>query len=342
MTAAKMSPATSFRPLSSLVAVLSLLGVAQPAMAEDRDPAAAEVLFREGKELMTNGHFEQACPKLAESYRLDPATGALLATALCYERAGRTASAWAAYTDAAARAKSDGAVAREQSARAKAAELEPKLDRLVVSVAGAAPSGLVVTRDGTVLGEAEWGTPIPVDPGSHVVAANAAGKVGFRAVVSVRGAVTQRVSIPELADLPPPDSASAPPAETAAPAAPSPSVAPGFWTPLRVTGTITTAVGVAAVAVGAVFGARALSRNADSNKNGHCKENDDCDAVGTRLRNEARNAGDVATLAMVSGLALAAGGVALFAVGAPADPALELWVTPPVVGRGELVFRALF
>src|SRR5689334_1948856 len=115
MTDASFSLPATFRPFLAAAAALGLLATTGHALAQDRDPAAAEALFREGKQLMADGAFERACPKLAESYRLDPATGALLATALCYERANKLASAWVAYTDAAARAKTEGALDREQS-----------------------------------------------------------------------------------------------------------------------------------------------------------------------------------------------------------------------------------
>lgn len=119
-----MLVASPFRTLGSRVLAGALvLALPFGAHAAEADSASAEALFREGKRLMDAGRYPEACPKLAESYRLDPATGALLATALCYERAGRLASAWAAYTEAAARAKQEGSVDREEIARDKAAEL---------------------------------------------------------------------------------------------------------------------------------------------------------------------------------------------------------------------------
>src|SRR5262245_52435554 len=71
------------------------------------DAALAEELFRAAKALMTEGRNVEACPKLAESYRLDPAGGTLLTLALCHETTGRTASAWADFTNAIALAKRD-------------------------------------------------------------------------------------------------------------------------------------------------------------------------------------------------------------------------------------------
>jgi hypothetical protein len=118
-----------------------------------------------------------ACPKLAESYRLDPGTGALLASALCYERAGKTASAWDAYSETADRAKREGNLEREKAARAKMGELEAKLSKLIVRfAAGAEARSVEVTRDGVVLSASLQGVALPIDPGEHVVEARGPGR----------------------------------------------------------------------------------------------------------------------------------------------------------------------
>ena len=75
------------------------------------DVALSEALFREGKTLLQEGKFDQACPKLAESHRLDPAGGTLVTLGLCYEGAGKTASAWVVFGDALVACQEAGMVA---------------------------------------------------------------------------------------------------------------------------------------------------------------------------------------------------------------------------------------
>src|SRR3954470_3724696 len=98
------------------------------------DVATAEALFREGRALMDAGNFQAACPKLAESFEQDPGTGTLLALAICRERDGQLASAWASYGQVASRSKREGRADREQAARDAMQALEPRLSHLTITV----------------------------------------------------------------------------------------------------------------------------------------------------------------------------------------------------------------
>jgi tetratricopeptide (TPR) repeat protein len=78
--------------------------------------AAAEALFQEARKAMSEGKYADACPKLEESQRLDPADGTLLNLATCYEHLGDTAKACTTFAAAlkSLRAKSPVAVPREK------------------------------------------------------------------------------------------------------------------------------------------------------------------------------------------------------------------------------------
>src|SRR6185503_16570996 len=105
----------------------------------------AEALFEEGRKLLAAGEVRAACPKFAESYRLDTALGALLNLSTCHEREGRTATAWSEFRQAETEAASLRDEARRKLAADHAAALEPKLARLVVS-APRRPAKVVVER----------------------------------------------------------------------------------------------------------------------------------------------------------------------------------------------------
>ena len=305
--------------------------------AQQRDPAAAEVLFREGKKLLNEGKLDQACPKLAESYALDPATGSLLATALCYERAGKLASAWAAYTEAAARAKQEGRSDREQSARSSAERLEPRLSRLTVEVDPELDASAVsVTRDGVPLRAAVWGTPIPVDAGTHRIRATMPGKTAFEENVEAKDGEQQRVVVTFSGG----DAGAAPaPAESGIAAGGESDVTAdagtSSWTPLRTTGVVIGAFGVGGLVAGGVFGLRAMSLKDESNEKG-CDAQSRCSPEGTSIRLDARSAGDLATIATIAGTALVAAGVTLFVLGAPEEASVGVFVGPSSGGlRGR-------
>lgn len=143
------------------------------------DRVTSQVLFERGRELFIERHFAEACPILAESQRLAPGIGVLLHLGACFEKLGKFASAWAAFQEAADRARAEGDSERESMARARAAELRDKLSYMTLRLhqAGSAdmasptnlPSGVQVERDGNVVSTAALELEEPVDPGHHII-----------------------------------------------------------------------------------------------------------------------------------------------------------------------------
>src|SRR5260221_8706952 len=139
--------------------------------------ALAEALYQKGRQLMAEGKYAEACPKFAESYRLDAATGTLLNLAACHESEKKLATAWAEFSEAAASARRDHRDDRVKFAEEHLAAIEPKLSRLTVTVApNAEVPQLKLQVDGAVVLAAARGVPAPVDPGEHVVEAHAPGR----------------------------------------------------------------------------------------------------------------------------------------------------------------------
>jgi tetratricopeptide (TPR) repeat protein len=151
--------------------------MAAGAAAETADLAAADALLREGKALLERKQLAEACPKLAESNRLYPAAGTLLALGTCHEAEGKTASAWAEYDEAANHAREEALPEIEKAARARRDAIAARLSSLsiVPSRLAAAAVGLYVQRDRVFVDAAALRAAVPVDPGEHRVEASAPG-----------------------------------------------------------------------------------------------------------------------------------------------------------------------
>jgi len=333
------------RLVASGLVVAALVSAGHAAYAQGPSPedaALAQSLFDEARHLMIADRFAEACPKLAESHRLDPALGTLLNLAVCNERLGKTASAWAEYRDAESVAKREGRLERVTYAREHAAQLEPRLSHLlIVRAEGNADRGVEVRLDGVAVGEPALGSAIPVDPGAHRVEARAAQKKPWSIEVTVGDrAETKSVAIPALEDAPLP-----PPAVIQGPAPGEPAAIANPATPLhegepradrRADRTLFYAVGtagMASLAFGAVAGMQAMVRWNDRTK---LCTGDTCPQTGLDADADARSW----ALASDIGLAVGAVGVGAAAVlfwtskAAEGPPTGAVHVAPTVSSRG--------
>jgi hypothetical protein len=294
-------------PFSTWIWTLSVLGLllASSARADEAaDKAAAEALFDEGRRLMAAGDFAHACPKLEASQKLDPGVGTMLNLADCYERSGKTASAWAQFREAISAAHKAGSLEREEIARSRAHELEAKLSYLMVETWKG--QSVRVSRDGEALDAAVLGTAIPVDPGSHVISASAAGKRSWSTTVAV-GTSADRVSV-SVPILPDDGAGGATTvAGTASAASPADVGAPSSTQ--RMIAIAVGAVGVVGLGIGTVFGLKAASQWSDAQA--HCTTSS-CGADATRLKDDAKSSATISTVAFAVGLAGIAGGLTLF------------------------------
>jgi hypothetical protein len=236
-------------PYPALILGLSVLGWAIPAAAQDSNAALAESLFREGKHLSAAHKYAEACPKFAGSYKLDPGLGTLLNLATCHEAEGKTASAWAEFSEASSRARRDADNDRAQLAEEHVRSLEPKLAHISIALApGPALAGLVIKFDGRELSSAALGVQIPVDPGQHQVEATAPGKQGYALGVEAPGpAGSTTVTVPRLQDVP---GATAPVAAVPHAASTNPEAQPAAATAPAASGASHTAVIASGVATG--------------------------------------------------------------------------------------------
>ncbi|HET9955800.1 MAG TPA: hypothetical protein VFQ61_14920 [Polyangiaceae bacterium] len=316
----RLSPA-HLRRLS----VLLLSGCLLAGTSHARDPALAESLFIEGKKLLRSGEHARACELLAESNRQDPASGTLLALALCFEKAGRVASAWATYSDAAALAAHEHRPDRERSARERVRVLEPLLPRMRVEIPAQVRElpGLTVLRNGDVWPVAARDSAVPMDPGPVTLEVAAPGFQVWRAELQISDQpTTTQVEVPMLVASPPPQPQVAAEASLGAdrelppgqardtppepctrilsnqaqvPPAPRERSYAAEWA--------LGGIGVAALGTSAYFGIRAGVLNSRSNRPGHCDGNL-CSSQGYEERVRAGVAADMSSVLLVGGAGL--------------------------------------
>ncbi len=157
----------------------------------------AQSLFDEARQRMDRGDYAAACPKLAESQRLDPGGGTLLNLAICHEKEGRLGTAYLELKAASSQAAKEGRKDREKIANERLAALESRVPRLAVHVAGDDPE-LEVKVDGTTLRKPAWDLLTVVDPGAHVIDASAPGKAPFRQTITLTEGESRTVHVPAL------------------------------------------------------------------------------------------------------------------------------------------------
>jgi serine/threonine-protein kinase len=182
--------------------------------------------------------------------------------------------------------------------------MKPRLGFLVVNVPQAAVDGLEITRDQEKLPKAAWGTPVPVDPGDHVVSARAPGHRDWSATRAAGGAgTTATIDVPVLEREPSGASsavADARPAERAG----------GLGTQ-RVIALVSGGLGIVGVAAGTFFGLRAVSQKNDYQA--HVGADGRCaDATCESSSHDAFASGTLSTIAFVAGGVLLATGAVLW------------------------------
>jgi hypothetical protein len=296
------------------VLVAGCMSVATAARADtaSENKAAAEQLFQQGKKLLAEGKFAEACSKLASSHQLDPATGTLMNLGDCLEKNGQVASAWATFKEAVSMAKGTGQPQKEQVAQARASSLEPRLPQFVIAVAPGDSGVAEIKRDGAVVPRAVWGSTLPVDPGDHVVEATGPGRRTWSQRVSAVEAKTTKVTVPAL------DLESAPPKE---PAAPSISITPVSAPPgpdqpaasagmssQKLAAVIAGGLGVATLATGGIVALIAKSKYSSAD----CRDDNTCGQAGFDDRTSAKSTANAATWLSVGGAAVLATGVVLW------------------------------
>jgi hypothetical protein len=304
---------------STIGAAALTLGIflaAAPAYAGDE--VAAQALFDEAKKLAADGKYAEACPKFAESNKLDRGAGTMIHLADCYEKNKQSASAWATFKEAASAAQAINRKDWEKLSNDRANALEKKLAHLTIKVDPANdPAKTEVTRDNNPVAAASWNLAIPIDVGPHPVEAKAAGFKTFTTTVNI-GKDGENVDFtipklePETATAPTPDPATNPPV-TSQPVAPPPDADKGDGGSQRTIGFVIAGIGVAGVAVGAITGLMAIGKANDAKTACGDRDGGCANKTGVDASDSAKTLGTISTIGFIAGgVGLAAGAVLVF------------------------------
>ncbi len=183
--------------VATLVIAVSATASAQPAGAQ------AEVLFRQGRDLMAAGKFAEACEALQASQKLQAAPTTLLNLAGCREKLGQLATAWGLFLEAerATRSVSDAATKQlHDIAATRVTTLEPRLSKLAINVAADSHiDGLEITRGDERVDEALWNHALPIDGGTYTITAHAPNNATWSATVEIATeSDSKTIEIPKL------------------------------------------------------------------------------------------------------------------------------------------------
>jgi hypothetical protein len=328
----------------------SSLFVAPAVQAQHRtgpEKAAAESLFDQAMQHLKDGNLPAACEHFERSQKIDPAVGTLLYLAECYERTGKTASAWATFREAASLARelreSDRAAIGDQ----RAAKLESQLSKVTVLTSNVQSiPNLTLTQDGVPLNPALFGASVPIDPGSHTLIAEAPGyeplKLDFEIAADT---ATTTVDVPALVAKPVAELPPAPPKhETIAPQA-SPVVQPATTPTSPADHTVSFILGGAGlvfVGVGVGFGVHA--KGLDDRAAKDCERSRCATTHAETLSDDAQQAALLSNIGYGVGAAAIVTGALLFMLDTNKEDSdkLAAFHLAPALSGGQLWYEGTF
>jgi tetratricopeptide (TPR) repeat protein len=283
--------------------ILIVLAVSSLAYAGDKEKA--DSLFKQGKKLMGEKKYEQACDSFEQSQKLDPGIGTELNIARCYEEWGKTAHASAAYKSALKMAK-DANDSRADKIDGLINQLEPSVPHLTMHIPKDADASSV-RIDGAPIDDIT--APIPLDPGPHKVeyTTSTGGKKSKTLPIEKGGSYDANlIDLPtkggeQVVKQPPPPP---PPPHV------EPTSDPGKN--YRIAAYAVGGAGVVAIGVSSYLTLSAKSSYNDALKKDCAGMTNMCNDAGLTATHDARHKANIATIVFSVGLAAVGGGVALY------------------------------
>lgn len=287
------------RSLVVAIALIATLGsVAHGQQPSSEQMARAQYLFDEGIRLFNMGRFQDACPRFEASLALVAGIGTRGKLAECYEKIGRTASAWRLYLEVARLARTTGDELRRRVASERARVLKERLARITIMPGPSATvPGFEVRSNSRVVDPRTFGGEEIVDPGTYIIVASAPEHHSWSSTVRIDEGEKAVIEVQALVPL-------------SATARPEPRP-----TPPRLIAAYGLISGGMAMALGggAFFGLRAKSRYEEAKDMGHCSGQPlQCDDIGRDLVDSANRNANIANVIVGTGLAAAATGAILW------------------------------
>lgn len=351
-TSSASEPPPLMKRRLSLYACLFVALSAPPAAAQsDADRATARTLGREGGEALKANDYAKALDLFTRAERLYKAPTLSLGRARAFAGMGKLVSAVETYRRIVHEGPGQdptGAFKKAvASAQAETAKIEPRLGSVVLTLQG--PSSAQITLDGEPFSDAALGAKRPVDPGQHVVKAQAdnyaPGEASF--VVAEGGSANVVLRLERRPDAPvvigpPPEPApagppaSVPPVASPGPAAPLAAGRPERPVddpskPTRSVGLTVFGVGAASLVVGGVTGMLAVGKH--STLRDKCPDNV-CQSDQRDTLDQFHTLSTVSTITVVGGLVGVVAGAFLMTSSSPKKKvdSMGLWVGPGSAG----------
>jgi len=335
--------------MSVRLSIACVLLVALAPAAHADKAARADALFKQGKKLLAEQRYSDACPTFEEVDKLDPGIGAKLNVAKCYEEWGRLATAFHWYEEAieTATASKDERLPKIQQL---AEELDVNVPRVTINIPEGANPDIVatITLDGKPIQASKLNKEVRVDPGPHRIEYVVDGQKKTKVAPVERGGIAELVlDIPKGAGRPKQTAKKR--IEIDAEPTEEPAGNPGRGR--RILGL--SVAGGGAVALG-VAGVLTLTARGKYTKaiDDHCMgDPQSCDDTGLDITHSARSRANVATIVAIGGAALVGAGIVLYLTAPDGDgdgdggetEKSALYLAPSVAaGGGTLVLGGRF
>lgn len=308
--------------------LLSLVVLAGVAHADKKDKADA--LFKQGKKLMAEKRYAEACEAFEKSYNADPGLGAQLNIARCYEDWGKLGKALTVYLEAEKAAK-DAKDDRAPKIHELVVALEPNVPRLMLKVPADRPASLKVTLDGRPV--ATLNESFAIDPGPHTIEWWVKGSKKKQKIVPIDRGAESEVTL----DIPKEVEDSGWGDHVVEDHADKPVVTETPKTPgrgQRIAGIAVGGAGVIAIGVSTYMALSARGKYNDA-LDMYCDGmTNSCNMTGLEQTHDARSTANTATIVFFAGVAAVAGGAALYFLAPDKAEAAEqpsaFYITPSV------------